>query len=1779
MGTTVKRNNERDSALEENEIHRENSFSNVGNQTLDSIVSVSQSYSSKNKSLMSSLIIMLKKPFHIPNHKDKKQSKSKKNKKPTDPQSSLDHSPSSIIVQDNSILHHSFSKTSNIKQDSDNFIMDLQSDIDVSHATSEPQLKPKISLEIKQKKSQKKDQRKSRKSHLYQKLNVKKIFKKKKPAVFSSVEVIDAEPIPVIQSNNGDVMKITPSKPSDKMEMDKPEQNVDTINNLSTNVQISSVPNAVVESSTGEDHKNETDLSSVGVSQSKIHSFGNISELPLISGIDPTDSLPPLVEENSLPLSTTPSKDNIINFDSMVNEAGGGEEEEEQVVPNNKIEEKVELGRVEESNNSLKNGNTAFSHKPQDTISSNSSSIPELTSESTNSLMQVDGDGGQQPVQSVQPTQSSQSSQSYHSAQTHQSDPSLQFVQPIQSNQPNQTIHSTHSTQSTLHTQSNQSTLHTQPNQPVSTNYPAQNDNHLLFESSEMNRTSTPSPMDSIEPNTATSNDPMNQVILNTSTTTEEFPDDEIRIYCGLPDRNLETVQSVVEKVSQYFADNIACFWSIFPLNEQHQRMGNWKLGEFIDRWFRSGYEECVKEISKMISTEDQFLIERLLKFQLKSCSWTSHNNYLQYNLIRLCMEKDDEQHINILLRYFILPPHLWSRIAYFIAELLEFASSIYPDYDVIVSELTDSYDLVHRMNPIQLCLTAIYMGTNIVPKRKRPTIFRNSINEELYDHEYTLLELMCCLVVENCMKKFCETEIIKYLMRLYAPIVLSLTDSKMYTINIGESQELSTSLIPNYTSTSGLGSDGNMSHSRLGNSDSLQFNIKLMKQHLYQSDPSSDAINSTSIIKIDSNDSTTVNKNNNIINTNNNSNHNHSIGANDEDINISAVDHSHNMSNNLYYNNPYFNQNVTMNQTVSTYNSSGGGGGMSGNPIGIPMYLLHEQNSFDISNHCIDMDGQSVPGDDTSTFTHPSLIPKGNEFEMETISYQANDTLSQSISTTSLTQSTYSSDSRMEQFNKNIVDFYLQKKNEPLMTKASEPLMSKASEPLMTKASEPIVTKSSEPLMSKASKPLMTKASEPIMTKPSETLMSKPSETLMSKPSETLMTKSSEPEMPEQKTPVVKEEEKKFTDTESENQKTPVVGVELEKEPLDSESDDLKTPVVETEKKTPDSESDDQMTPTVINSEKDVNDDYVSFNKKLEGLIPEKIQPVINTNDIMTIATPATVELINEGAVQEINVNKALKGKCDVISRTTCQNDVNDYKIKKEGNSKKTMETADNGKLVMVEPLELVELDKLTKTTENLTLSEKEDDKQEKSKEPKGQTIPSKEDSGKVNDENNNGNPDVSTSFSERHSFRIKDSLSLSSEYSGLRRSTQSINTINTNSHYSRHTLSRNDSEDQLHQYLSRHSIGLYEDMDEISGGMESDFDRNTNYSSLGFINGSNRPPSEAISSFDLSNHCPSFYSYNLRTGSKGKRPMSITASLSSSSSTSSYDEEDDGVDHEYSFVSMLSSKPSLSMKSVLDSTNSKVVLHEFESTHTNSHRNLPRPQGGLIGSVSSVQDLHRGQSYSSAHQIITPSTLQSKEPNSLVVQPSISSLYLDERQPACDSIPSTSQPKETLVNVGSTSNNGPMVPPSRTSSLNPLSNSVNSANPSTSVAATANTTDPLQNQMLNTLSTSVLMGPESSILAILCNNNHEMNRQARLETLHETIRHVNPRLSEKWVKALELVDSYQHHPSLQDTFTDYTMEHLNELEAILRIYHIFNMREVQNDIMGWVDSLVSKN
>jgi len=1089
MNTALKRNNENDKEVRESEINRENSVSNVGNQTLDSIVSVNQSNSAKNKSLMSSLIVMLKKPFHMQD-KNKKPSKPKKNKKkPITAQNSLHHTPSHIIVQDSSVLHHNFSKASNIKPSTDNFIMDLQSDVDITHATSEHQLKPKISLEIKQKKSQKKDQRKSKKSHLYQKFNVKKIFKKKKPTVFSSVEIIDAEPLPVVQDNKNDGIKIGSSEPSDKMDIGKPEQKIDTTDSHATNVQSSSITNAVIESSTTvEDHKNETDPSGVCANQNKIYSFGNISELPLVSGVDPTDSIPTLVEENSLPSSTIPNKDNIVNFDSMANENGTGEEEE-QVVPETGTEEE---GKVEHEGKMNSNNQPTFiintpSSQVQDTISTHSSSVPELTSESNNSMMQVD-----QPVQLSQPTQP-----------TH--------LQPPQS---------THLS-------------------PQSTPQPAKDDVQLLYENSNMGRTPTPTPMDSMDQISATTNDPMNQAILNTSTTTEDYPDDEIRIYCGLPDRTLETTQSVVEKVSQYFADNIACFWSIFPLNEQHQRMGNWKLGEFIERWFRSGCEECIKEISRMVSTQDQFLIERLLKFQLKSCSWTSHNNFLQYNLIRLCMEKDDEQHINVLLRYFILPPHLWSRIAYFIAELLEFASGIYPDYDVIVSELTDSYDLVHRMNPIQLCLTAIYMGTNIVPKRKRPTIFRSSINEELYDHEYTLLELMCCLVVENCMKKYCETEIIKYLMRVYAPIVLSLNDSKMYAMNLGEmkfgdSQEISTSLLPNYTVTGGLDTDGTMSHTPLGKSDSLQFNLNLMKQHLYQSDPSTlDATNNTSAYKIDPNDST-LNKNNDITNTNN-------INPNDSnDINISALDQSHNMSNNLYYNNPYYNQNTTMNQTLSTYESSYGG--ISGNPIGIPMYLLHEQNSFDISNHCIEVDGQSVPGDDNSTYTHPSLIPKGNEFEVETISYQPHQVLSQSISTTSLTQSTLPSESKLERFNQEVVNFYLQKRNEPLATQ---------SESVVQEQKTPVIKEDEVKVIDSNFK--------------------------------------------EQKTPVV-EIGKETLDSETDDLKTPMVAVG--KESSVSESDDLKTPVVEVEKKTLDSESDDLMTPTVINSEKEVNDDYVSFKK-----------------------------------------------------------------------------------------------------------------------------------------------------------------------------------------------------------------------------------------------------------------------------------------------------------------------------------------------------------------------------------------------------------------------------------------------------------------------------------------------------------------------------------------------------------------------------------------------------
>ncbi|ORX42823.1 hypothetical protein BCR36DRAFT_361809 [Piromyces finnis] len=1582
MNTLIKRNKKKEKKENEDEIQN---VSIIGNQTIDSIINVNQFYGDSNKSLMNSLIVMLKKPFHISYHKHSKSLKSTKNKiNHKNSQSTISHALSHITIQNNSVFHHNFSEASNIRPITDNFVMDLQSDDKSSEITTEHKIKPKISLEIKQKKSQKGDKRKTRKSHIYQKLNIKKIFKKRKQPIFSSVEIVEAETLPV-QKN--DTQIVPSSKLSDKAETVKLEEKQD---NNSINSKISNNANSANLQPTNTINEETqptlnptklTDPSGIYIDQNKIYSFDSISELPAASDIDPTNSLPTLLEEYSLSSSTVTTKEHITNFDSAKNQ-------------NNTLDDEKE--KIKNSfNDPLESKLSSVIKKPsqpqifQDTTSNNTSSIPELLSESNASDIQENE------------------------------------IYPIQAN---------HSINNNL-------------------------DN--ISEHSEYDKVSTPISTETIN----IINDSENKIIINSSMTTDDYPeDDEIRIYCGLPDRSLDTIQSVVKKVSQYFADNVACFWSIFPLNEQHQRMGNWKLGEFIDHWLKSGYEECIQEISQMVSTQDQFLIERLLKFQLKSCSWTSHNNFIQYNLIRICMEKSDEQHINILLRYFIFPPHLWSRIAYFIAELLEFASSIYPDYDVIVSELIDSYDLVHRMNPLQLCLTALYMGVNIVPKHKRPTIFKSDINKELFDNEYTLLELMCCLVVENCMKKYCETEIIKYLICLYAPIVISVTDSKMHLTSFDKSKDISSFFVANCTNSEKMDNSQNP----LNKSDSIQFNLSLMKQHLYQSDPSTDnAISNIDICKIDSNDST-LNKNNSVSNINNNNTNNISNSNESKYINISTLNQSHNMSNNLYYNNPFYNKNVAMNKTISTYESSYGG--ISDNPIGIPMYLLHEQNSFDISNHCIDIDDQSDFENDNSVNIHPSLLQKGNEFEIENVSYQTNDLLSQSIST-SFTQSTSLSENKI---NKSNVNFYLQKSNDPIKVNQSTSF-----------------------------------------------------------------------EIHEQKRPIV----------------------EVSKNLNDSETDDEKTPILESEVKSTEFESDDLITPTT--NKKRPIDSYVGFSANLEGLISEKTTPIIHSNEIVTEA----IESNNESTMQEMNGIKTLKKKNSDHPRNANQNDINAYKIKKENDKQKTMETVNPIQAVTVEPLELTELEKITtKITEDSSLTN-QNQQIKKQKEDKGIEIPSAliqmVDNGN-NDNNDNKNQDdintsINTSYSERRSFRIKDSLSLSSEYSGLKRSNQSINTINVASskysQYPNRTLSRNDSEDKLHQYLSRHSISLYEDIDEANGEIESDFDNNTNYTSLGFINRLNSTPSEVISGFDISDHCPSFYSYSINVGQKGKRPLSIATSMSSSSS--SYDEKND-LHHEYSFVSMLSSKPSLSMKSVVNSSNSKVVLREFVSTNANSYR-IQRPQGGLIGTISnSLQDIASTQQNISTSE--SASVEHSIEKSHFINVLSTPSSCQDERQPNDDFIPLTSQKSLNNSDISMNVNNPKKVPPVRTSSLNPLQ----SFNTST-------TDNP--HQTINPFSASILLPSESSILNILHNNNHKVNHQIRMEALHDTIQRINPNLPEKWIQALKLVDDYQHRPSIQDNFTDYTMDHLNELEAVLRIFHLYDMKDIQNNIMGWVDSLISKN
>jgi len=65
---------------------------------------------------------------------------------------------------------------------------------------------------------------------------------------------------------------------------------------------------------------------------------------------------------------------------------------------------------------------------------------------------------------------------------------------------------------------------------------------------------------------------------------------------------------------------------------------------------------------------------------------------------------------------------------------------------------------------------------------------------------------------------------------------------------------------------------------------------------------------------------------------------------------------------------------------------------------------------------------------------------------------------------------------------------------------------------------------------------------------------------------------------------------------------------------------------------------------------------------------------------------------------------------------------------------------------------------------------------------------------------------------------------------------------------------------------------------------------------------------------------------------------------------------------------------------------------------------------------------------------------------------------------------------------------------------------------------------------------------------------------------------------LDEKVVKALEMADYYQHGTSINDYYENYSMDHLDELEELLKYFHIFDMKQIQNNIMNWVDLLISK-
>ncbi|KAL6631756.1 hypothetical protein U3516DRAFT_840027 [Neocallimastix sp. 'constans'] len=1126
--------------------------------------------------------------------------------------------------------------------------------------------------------------------------------------------------------------------------------------------------------------------------------------------------------------------------------------------------------------------------------------------------------------------------------------------------------------------------------------------------------------------------------------TTGEYMEDEIKIYCGLPDNSLNSCRSVVEKVSQYFSDNIACFWSIFPLNEPHQRMGNWKLGEFLDRWFRSNYENCVREISSMISTPDQFLIEKLLKFQLKSCSWTAHNNTLQYTLIRLCMEKEDDQHINLLLRYFIVPPHLWSRVSYFIAELLDFASGIYPDYDIIVSELTDSYDLVHRMNPVQLCLTSIYMGTTIIPKRKRPSIFRNTINEELYDHEYSLLELMACLVIENCMKKFCQIEINKYLMKQYAPILISITDSSLNSFNIG----------------------------------------------------------------------------------------------------------------------------------LSSLN----------NDYSIPMYLLHEQNSFDISNHCIDMKDEDDSENDDSSMTRPSFSfnQKGKEFDYEMIPYPPFDKYLPSISNASQAKASSQKDKKGTE------------KMEAISVTENIDLPN-AKNQLMKPISFPEVKSVNYTSFNK-------NCLIGIEKDPLDTLDRLKEDDRMdsTSPQDNIIVSSATPATVER---ILNDgggiEEININDKLVKNKINPM-NTHFQNDVNDYKIKDNNKTINNTVL---------LSNPQNVNNSKEENSKFASEEYRQELIELDKLTQTTQQQQQQQLHLSIDQSLnvkYNDNGISKENDPKGKSSKIS-IKMIPSQSLIKDkkensrleavnpsfepnvpYRNFEELNSELISQ---NNKVISQVTVDDTILENVFKDDDGKVKGkelekEEEEEEEEKKEQRQEQNINSKDNivTGSVNDSINS-----SVSYSERHSFNIRNNLSLSSEYSQLRRSTQSINIINSSSHLtdnhnSRHTVSRIGSMDTINHYLygDSHYKRLYKDMEENEDEDESDFDRNTNYTDLGI----KRNLSEGLSSFDISIHCPSFYSYSL---GKSKVPFSSSASLSSSTSSSSIEDDnnDDSLPN-YSFISVLSSKPSISAKSVKDSTNNKVVFHEIASSVTSS-----KPNGGLVGIPKNYLNSTSSQNIQNPNRIAVNDSRNQLNSNKSTNKciPSKSNVVNENQLNSNDngySINNNINSNVTHNNINNDNenngNHGNIIINNKnpTNNENANINNTNKINTINNNSSTFSSTFEKQNFDLyfssyNYYNLSNTINSQASIINIL-RNNLDVNIKIRNKALLETIERINPNLDEKVVKALEMADYYQHGTSINDYYENYSMDHLDELEELLKYFHIFDMKQIQNNIMNWVDLLISK-